>query len=170
MNTLFGNQSIAPFFFIRKYSVFSCSARWNYAVFMDFIDSLAAISFPPPQVYSLFVSFSTLLEVIEQVYYSVLPTVSGKLGTYQYAGPFFTGKVCFVKEGFRMKNAYQIKLNELKNCQKPFITPNEAAGILGCDPNYIRVAAKQQTETGKQYLGFPVIRIATARKSRAKRS
>ena len=47
MNTLFGNQSIAPFFFIRKYSVFSCSARWNYAVFMDFIDSLAAISFPP---------------------------------------------------------------------------------------------------------------------------
>ena len=46
MNTLFGNQSIAPFFFIRKYSVFSCSARWNYAVFMDFIDSLAAISFP----------------------------------------------------------------------------------------------------------------------------
>ena len=115
MNTLFGNQSIAPFFFIRKYSVFSCSARRNYAVFMDFIDSLAAISFPPSQVYSLFVSFSTLLEVIEQVYYSVLPTVSGKLGTYQYAGPFFTGKVCFVKEGFRMKNAYQIKLNELKN-------------------------------------------------------
>ena len=54
---------------MKQYSVFSCSARWNHAVFMDFIDSLAAISFPPSQVYSLFVSFSTLLEVIEQVYY-----------------------------------------------------------------------------------------------------
>ena len=63
-----------------------------------------------------------------------------------------------------MKNAYQIKLNELKNCQKPFITPNEAAGVLGCDPNYIRVAAKQQTETGKRYLGFPVIRIGNRTK------
>ena len=129
MNTLFGNQSIAPFFFIRKYSVFSCSARWNYAVFMDFIDSLAAIFFPPSQVYSLFVSFSTLLEVIEQVYYSVLPTVSGKLGTYQYAGSFFTGKVCFVKEGFRMKNAYQIKLNELKNGNRRTVFG------IPCNPN-----------------------------------
>lgn len=63
-----------------------------------------------------------------------------------------------------MQNTYQIKLNELKNCQKPFITPNEAAGVLGCDPNYIRVAAKQQTETGKQYLGFPVIRIGNRTK------
>ena len=99
MNTLFGNQSIAPFFFIRKYSVFSCSARWNYAVFMDFIDFLAAISFPPSQVYSLFVSFSTLLEVIEQVYYSVLPTVSGKLGTYQYGRVIFYGKSLFCERG-----------------------------------------------------------------------
>lgn len=50
-------------------------------------------------------------------------------------------------------------LEKLKAMDKPFITPVEAAEVLGCKPNSLRSAAKHQVETGNQYLGFPFTRI-----------
>lgn len=46
-------------------------------------------------------------------------------------------------------------LAELKQLDKDVITPAQAAGVLGCDPQYIRIAARQRPEL----LGFPVILI-----------
>ena len=43
-------------------------------------------------------------------------------------------------------------LAELKKLDRDIITPAQAAGVLGCDPQYIRVAAHQRPEL----LGFPV--------------
>lgn len=43
-------------------------------------------------------------------------------------------------------------INELKQSDKAFITPAVAASIIRCDPNYIRVAARQRPDL----LGFPV--------------
>ena len=46
-------------------------------------------------------------------------------------------------------------LQDLKEMDREFITPAIAGQILGCDPNYIRVAARKAREA----LGFPVILI-----------
>lgn len=43
-------------------------------------------------------------------------------------------------------------LAEIKALDRDVITPAQAAGILKCDPHYIRVAARQCPEQ----LGFPV--------------
>lgn len=51
-------------------------------------------------------------------------------------------------------------LEEVRAWDKPVITPAEAAKVLGCDPHYIRVAARQCPEA----LGFPVILIGTRTK------
>ena len=51
-------------------------------------------------------------------------------------------------------------LNDVKNMDRDFITPAVAAQVLGCDPNYIRVAARDCPET----LGFPISRIGTLTK------
>ena len=51
-------------------------------------------------------------------------------------------------------------LNDVKNMDRDFITPAIAAQVLGCDPNYIRVAARDCPET----LGFPISRIGTRTK------
>lgn len=44
-------------------------------------------------------------------------------------------------------------LTEMKNLPRDYLIPAEVASILGCDPQYIRVAARQEP----QRLGFPVI-------------
>lgn len=44
-------------------------------------------------------------------------------------------------------------LNELRAMDRETITPAIAAQVLGCDPQYIRVAAHQD----KNLLGFPVV-------------
>ena len=44
-------------------------------------------------------------------------------------------------------------LEELKKLDKAVITPCQAAGVIGCDPQFIRTAARQHPE----WLGFPVI-------------
>ena len=44
-------------------------------------------------------------------------------------------------------------LDDIKTMDKEFLVPAEAAKILGCDPHYIRVAARQCPGA----LGFPVI-------------
>lgn len=44
-------------------------------------------------------------------------------------------------------------LSELKSLDQDIITPAQAAGVLKCDPHYIRLVARQCPEK----LGFPVI-------------
>lgn len=46
-------------------------------------------------------------------------------------------------------------LSEIKALNVDVITPAQAAGPLNCDPQYIRVAARQRPEL----LGFPVTLI-----------
>ena len=48
-----------------------------------------------------------------------------------------------------------MNLAEIKAMDRDVITPAQAAGVLGCDPHYIRVAAREKPEL----LGFPVILI-----------
>ena len=43
-------------------------------------------------------------------------------------------------------------LEALKAMEKPFITPAQAASVIGCDPHWIRLMARQKPEG----LGFPV--------------
>ena len=42
-------------------------------------------------------------------------------------------------------------LIEIKGLDKPFLTPKEAAGVLGSDPQTIRVTAR----TAPERVGFP---------------
>lgn len=51
-------------------------------------------------------------------------------------------------------------LNDVKNMDRDFITPAVAAQVLGCDPNYIRVAARDCPKV----LGFPISRIGNRTK------
>ena len=44
-------------------------------------------------------------------------------------------------------------LEEIKAYPKEMITPQMAASVIGCDPHYIRVAAKQNPEK----LGFTTL-------------
>lgn len=46
-------------------------------------------------------------------------------------------------------------LDDIRAMDKEVITPAIAAQVLGCDPHWIRVAARDHRE----WLGFPVIRI-----------
>lgn len=46
-------------------------------------------------------------------------------------------------------------LNDIKTMESDVITPAIAAQVLKCDPNWIRVAARQD----KTMLGFPVVLI-----------
>lgn len=49
---------------------------------------------------------------------------------------------------------------EIRAMDKPFLTPAEAAGVLGCDPHLIRVAARDNPKM----LGFPVVRVGSRTK------
>lgn len=51
-------------------------------------------------------------------------------------------------------------LEEIRKSEKVFLTPAEIAPVLGCDPHFIRIAAK----TAPEQLGFPVTRIGTRTK------
>ena len=55
-------------------------------------------------------------------------------------------------------------LETIKRSDSPFITPAQAARVIGCDPHQIRVAAKEQVETGRQYLGFAFVRVGNRTK------
>lgn len=52
-------------------------------------------------------------------------------------------------------------VSELENLDAPFITPAVAAKIIGCDPNKLRMAAHNQVNLGRDFLGFPVTVIGT---------
>lgn len=51
-------------------------------------------------------------------------------------------------------------LNDLRMSTKDVLTPADVAPVLGCDPHYIRVAARQCPER----LGFPVVLIGNRTK------
>ena len=51
-------------------------------------------------------------------------------------------------------------LDEVRELRTDIITPAIAAQVLGCDPAYIRVAARDAPEQ----LGFPVVRIGSRTK------
>ncbi len=46
-----------------------------------------------------------------------------------------------------------LTLADIKQMTKDIITPAEAAQVVGCDPHWIRLAAREHPE----WLGFPVI-------------
>lgn len=46
-------------------------------------------------------------------------------------------------------------IKDLKSMTKEVITPDEAAKVLGCSSQYIRIAAREN----RQLLGFPVVLI-----------
>lgn len=46
-------------------------------------------------------------------------------------------------------------LDDIKTQEKEMLTPAQAAAIIGCDPNFIRIAARDNPTL----LGFPIIRI-----------
>ena len=48
-------------------------------------------------------------------------------------------------------------LHEIKQSDKPFLIPTDIAGLLGCDPQNIRLMARQRPEL----LGFPVCVMGT---------
>lgn len=48
-----------------------------------------------------------------------------------------------------------MKIEEMMNTKRPWLTPAEVAEVLQCDPHSIRVTARQKPEQ----LGFPIIRI-----------
>ena len=52
-----------------------------------------------------------------------------------------------------------LTLQSIALMDKPFLTPEEATDILGCQPQLIRKTAT--TLEGRQNLGFPVVRIGT---------
>lgn len=51
-------------------------------------------------------------------------------------------------------------LDAIKRMETPTITPAQAAPVLGCDPHWIRLVARQQPER----LGFPVTVIRSRTK------
>ncbi len=53
--------------------------------------------------------------------------------------------------------AKNLTLQQIASMDKDFLTPDEAACIIGCDPHRIRVQAS--TEKGRAALGFPVMRL-----------
>lgn len=48
-------------------------------------------------------------------------------------------------------------IQDLKNMNKEILTPGDIAQILGCDPNIIRLQAKQDI----RQLGFPASKIGS---------
>lgn len=53
-----------------------------------------------------------------------------------------------------------MSLDEIKRSDKIFLTPADVAPVIGCDPHYIRIVARDAPEK----LGFPVTRIGTRTK------
>lgn len=51
-------------------------------------------------------------------------------------------------------------LDEIRAQDKEMLTPAQAAAIIGCDPHYIRLAARDDPDI----LGFPIIRVGNRTK------
>lgn len=45
-----------------------------------------------------------------------------------------------------------LTINDIRAMSKSFLIPSEAAQVLGCDPQWIRIMARERPER----LGFPV--------------
>lgn len=55
---------------------------------------------------------------------------------------------------------HQEALEQIKAMDKTMITPALAAQVIGCDPHFIRVAARTRPEL----LGFPAVVVGTRTK------
>lgn len=44
-------------------------------------------------------------------------------------------------------------LEEIERCNKPCLTPEDVRGVLECDPQFIRIAAR--SDQNRELLGFP---------------
>lgn len=53
-------------------------------------------------------------------------------------------------------------LAQIAQMDKAYLTPTQAAPLLGCDPYWISLMAR--TEEGRRQLGFPVVRIGNRTK------
>ena len=53
-----------------------------------------------------------------------------------------------------------LTLDDIRSMDREVLTPQVVAQVIDCDPQYIRVAARQHPET----LGFPVARIGNRTK------
>lgn len=53
-----------------------------------------------------------------------------------------------------------LTLQDIAALPRDFITPAQAAGVLGCDPNYIRIAARDCPDR----LGFRIVRLGSRTK------
>jgi hypothetical protein len=49
----------------------------------------------------------------------------------------------------------QMTIKEIQAADRPYLTPDDVAGVLECDPHAIRLAARDNPEQ----LGFPVMRV-----------
>lgn len=52
-------------------------------------------------------------------------------------------------------------IDELEAIEKEYLVPSQVAGILGCSPYTINIAAREAVKTGRNQLGFPVILCGT---------
>lgn len=50
-------------------------------------------------------------------------------------------------------------LQEIATYDRDYLTPTQAAPVLGCNPYFINLMSK--TEQDRKALGFPVIRVGT---------
>ena len=48
---------------------------------------------------------------------------------------------------------------EIARMDKAYLTPTEAAPLLGCSPYWINLMAR--TEEGRRAMGFPVVKLGT---------
>lgn len=56
----------------------------------------------------------------------------------------------------------KLTLKDIAQMDRAYLTPTQAAPVLGCDPYWISVMAR--TEEGRKAMGFPVVRMGTRTK------
>lgn len=55
-------------------------------------------------------------------------------------------------------------LEQIEALDREFLIPKDIAPLLGCDPYYITLQARQDRETGKSSFPFPIIMIGNRTK------
>lgn len=52
-------------------------------------------------------------------------------------------------------------IEEIKKCEKDFLTPSDISEVLGCCPYAINCKAKADIEDGKNRLKFPFVKFGS---------
>ena len=53
--------------------------------------------------------------------------------------------------------ARKLTIDEIRDSTRPYLVPEQVRGVLGCDPQALRIQARERPER----LGFPVIVLGT---------